>query len=179
MLVVSASHFLQVGIVRIMTLDAIITGIMIIRVNRRHISPVALRIRQEGMAAQAEKPAGFYRQKFGIFRVINCRAMAIFAFKQTVVRRKVGFNIVFMTFTTIFLASIFYFKAFPFLNITQAMVPISEILTVYSKIVRNVYQSRNEQQDYAGYRKKKRPPDMVFHAKLLCHFIRVSLAYLP
>ena len=27
-----------------------------------------------------------------------------------------------------------------------------------------------------GYRKKKRPPDMVFHAKLLCQFIQVSVS---
>ena len=70
--------------------------------------------------------------------MINCRAMAIFTFKQTVVGSKIGFNLVFMAFTTIFLATVFYFKVFPFLNITQAMVPIGKILTIYSKIVRDI-----------------------------------------
>ena len=63
---------------RIMAINAIFTGIMVIWINTRKVSTLAGGVGQIGMASEALSPAGIYCQGFRVVRVVNCRSVAVF-----------------------------------------------------------------------------------------------------
>jgi hypothetical protein len=63
---------------RIVAIDAIFTGIMIIGVNTRKLGTLAGGVGQIGVAPETLGPAGIYCQGFRVIRMIYCRSVAVF-----------------------------------------------------------------------------------------------------
>ena len=63
---------------RIMAIDAIFTGIMILGVNTRKLGTLAGGVGQIGMAPEALSPAGIYCQGFRVVGMIDGRPVAVF-----------------------------------------------------------------------------------------------------
>jgi hypothetical protein len=63
---------------RIMAIDAIFTGIMILGVNTRKLGTLAGGVGQIGVAPEALGPAGIYCQGFRVIGMIDGRPVAVF-----------------------------------------------------------------------------------------------------
>ena len=63
---------------RIMAINAIFTGIMILGVNTRKLGTLAGGVGQIGMAPEALSPAGIYCQGFRVVGMIDGRPVAVF-----------------------------------------------------------------------------------------------------
>jgi len=62
---------------RIMAINTIFTGIMILGVNTRQLGALAGGVGQIGMAPEAKAPACIYGQSFRIIGMINSRSVAV------------------------------------------------------------------------------------------------------
>jgi hypothetical protein len=100
-----------------MAIDAIFTGIMILRVNTRKLGTLAGGVGQIAMAPEALGSAGIYCQGFRVIGMINCRSVAVFTLYDRMGRIEYGFYVLFMAFLAILPASVFYLEVLPFIKI--------------------------------------------------------------
>jgi len=63
---------------RIMAINTIFTGIMILGINARKLGTLAGGVGQIGMTPETKVPAGIYCQCFRIIGMINGRTVAVF-----------------------------------------------------------------------------------------------------
>jgi hypothetical protein len=96
-----------------MTVNAIFTGIVFIRVYTRQIFSLAGRIGQVGMASQTEGSVCVDSQRLRIVRMINCRSVTVFALYDGMRRFKNSFYVFFVTFLTVFPAAVFNLEMLP------------------------------------------------------------------
>jgi hypothetical protein len=105
--------------------------------NAHELASGAVWIVEESMTPEAKLSRLVDRKTLHVVRMIDGRAMAIFAFDRRVARRIELRNIFFVALSTGFPSLVLHGEVLPLLNIAQTMIAVSEVSAMNAEIVWN------------------------------------------
>jgi hypothetical protein len=154
---------------RIMTLNAFHSRVVLIRLNTGNALPLTGRVGKAGMATEANLAAAVNHKLLRLFRVVKGGAVAVFTSDEAVHVFGAYLDFLAMTLPTKFMhllfarITIFYRLTLPLFIIGFAMETVHETVFARTKIVRDIEKTEHENCRNKGYDHEQWSPYVTFH----------------
>jgi hypothetical protein len=134
-----------------MALDTFLTSLVPPVFNTYQFTTRAVGVFEPGVTPETKRSGRIERQILFVIRMIHRGTVTVFTFDRFM-RRCIELQyVIFMTFNTGFPSPVLHGKVFPFLNVAQPMIAISEVPPVNSEVIGNEklsgYEYQTDQSD--------------------------------
>jgi hypothetical protein len=161
-----------------MALDALVATLMPFVLDTEEPAAITIGIIEKCVTAETKIPGFVEGKKLYVVRMIDGRAVAIFAFDRFVARGIKLRYVFFMTLNTGFPATILDGEVFPFLNITEPMIAVREVPAVNAEVIWNHNQTGYKDHSDQTYCHPQWAQHVPLHRRLLRNSCGTDNVYL-